>query len=72
MNNEVLGKVLIAGGLLLAGAGALLWLLGRSGVQRLPGDIHVEREGWSLTFPLVTCIILSVLLTLILNLYWRR
>ncbi len=72
MTNEVLGKILIGGGLLLATAGALLWLLSRAGVQRLPGDIHVEREGWSLTFPIVTCIVLSIVLTIVLNLYWRR
>jgi hypothetical protein len=39
---------------------------------RLPGDIHVQRERWSLYFPVTTSILLSLLLTLLVNLLWRR
>lgn len=38
---------------------------------RLPGDIRIEREGFNFYFPIVTCILLSVLLTLLLNVIAR-
>ena len=42
---------------------------------RLPGDIRMRGEGWSFSFPVVTCFIVSVVLTVLLNLaawFWRR
>lgn len=59
---------------MLAGAclfvfGALLWLGNRIGwlrFGRLPGDIALQRDGFSLYFPIVTCILLSIIGTLIL------
>jgi hypothetical protein len=57
---------LIGIALVLAG---LLWpLLGRLGLRRLPGDIAIERDGFRLTFPLVSCSVISALLSLIV---WR-
>jgi hypothetical protein len=45
----------------------LLWpWLGRLGLGRLPGDIVVERGGFRLYFPIVTCLLVSVVLSLIL------
>ena len=63
-------SLLIAGGVLLILAGLAWPLLSRS-VGRLPGDIRVERPGFTLVFPIVTCIVLSALLTLILWLFRR-
>lgn len=57
-----LGRILLGLGLLLAAAGGVLMLLG-SRWPRLPGDILVEREGFTLWFPLGTCILLSLILT---------
>lgn len=60
-------KLLIAAGgvLLLAG---LLWpWLSRLGLGRLPGDIVIERPNVHIYFPIVTCLVVSVLLTL---LFW--
>jgi len=62
----VLGLVLVAVGLLLSVLPRVPWL------GRLPGDIHIEREHFSLHVPLVTCLVVSVVATLILNLLFRK
>ncbi|MCL5270781.1 MAG: DUF2905 domain-containing protein [bacterium] len=61
-------------GAALAAAGALVWLAWRFHIPlgRLPGDFHWQGKGWSVAIPLATCIILSLLLTLLLNLFARR
>ncbi|HOE12075.1 MAG TPA: DUF2905 domain-containing protein [bacterium] len=61
-----LGAVLMLLGLLFTFAGKIPW------IGRLPGDIRIERENFSFYFPIVTCIILSVLLTILLNLFGGR
>ena len=63
-----LGKLLLIGGLVLAGVGALLMVGGRLPfrIGRLPGDISYHGRSGSFYFPVVTCILLSVALTLIL------
>ena len=62
----VLGLVLVAGG-------ALLWLAGRANlpVGRLPGDIVYRGKNTTLYFPIVTCIVLSIVLSLVLWLFSR-
>jgi hypothetical protein len=67
------GRLLVVVGLLVAAVGAGLLLLPQvPWLGRLPGDIHVEREHFSFHFPLVTCVVVSVVLTLVLNLFFRR
>ena len=67
--NEV-GKFLVIAGFLIAAVGALIWSgVGRTWFGRLPGDIHYTRENFSFHFPIVTCLLLSLLLTLILWLF---
>jgi multisubunit Na+/H+ antiporter MnhC subunit len=73
---ENLAKYIIGAGVVLVLAGGVLLLLGRLGIQpgELPGDIHVEGERTSFRFPLVTCLILSAILTVLLNVlmrFWR-
>jgi hypothetical protein len=64
--NEV-GKFLVLTGLLLVLIGALLWSgFGKSWFGRLPGDIHYSKGDFHFYFPIVTCLILSALLTLLL------
>ncbi|HLW59675.1 MAG TPA: DUF2905 domain-containing protein [bacterium] len=65
-----LGRLLVGLGLLIAAAGAVVWLVG--GIPRLPGDIIVQRRGWTLYIPIVTSIVLSLFLTLLLNLFFAR
>ena len=62
---ENLGKSLVVFGLLLAAVGAGLWLFGRHGGGFLPGDIVVERRNFRFYFPVVTCLVLSAVLSLI-------
>lgn len=67
-----LGRLLIIlGGLLLAG-GVLLILLGQIPFfGRLPGDIAIERERFSVFFPLASMLILSLILTILINIILR-
>jgi Protein of unknown function (DUF2905) len=68
-----IGKLLLGFGLLIAGAGLVLVLVGRiPWVGRLPGDIHIQRGNWTFYFPLATSLLLSVLLTVIFWLFSRR
>jgi len=52
--------------------GALIYLWGRAGGGFLPGDIVVRRGRFSFAFPVVTMIVVSVVLTVVLNLFFRR
>ena len=70
---EGMAKLLIISGLMLLLTG--LVFLGMSkigGGFRLPGDIYFHRGNVTFYFPVVTCIVLSILLTLLVNLFWRR
>lgn len=59
-----IGKLVFACGCVLAALGAVLWMLGRAGLKGLPGDIRVDTGSLRLYFPIVTCIVLSAVLTL--------
>lgn len=69
-----LGKLLLTFGVVLAALGLLLTLgpnlPGRLG--RLPGDIIIRRENFTFYFPLVTCLLLSVILSLLFWLLGRK
>ena len=66
-----MGKVLIVTGIVLAAAGVLWMIGGRVGLGRLPGDIVVRGERSTFYFPLATCILLSVVLSLVMWLFQR-
>lgn len=70
-------KFLVVLGLLLVAAGlAWPWLrripFGRLPPERRPDDIHVVRAGFSFSFPIVSCLILSILFSLLLLWIFRR
>lgn len=66
------GKTLILFGILLVALG-LLFSLGSKvpWLGRLPGDIYIHRENFTFYFPLTTCILLSLIITLVLYLFRR-
>jgi hypothetical protein len=65
-----LWKFLFVVGLVVAAIGLFLWSgLGKGWFGRLPGDIHYSKGNFSLHFPIVTCILLSLVLSLILWLF---
>lgn len=72
-----LGRLLLILGLCMAAVGLLLMFwdkvpgLSRLPFGRLPGDINIEREGFRFSFPLVTSLIVSVVLSLLLWLFRR-
>ncbi len=62
-----LGKLLVVLGLVLVAAGALLWKTGAlDGLGKLPGDLFVQKGNATFYFPLVTCLIISLVLTLVM------
>ena len=70
---ESLGRLILLFGGLLVVVGLVLTLAGKiPWVGRLPGDIRIERESFSFYFPIATCLILSVILTLFFTLFGGR
>ncbi len=63
---------MIGGAVLLLVLGGLLFLLGRFGVDRLPGDLVFRRGDFTLYFPIGLMILLSVVGTIVLNIVFRR
>jgi hypothetical protein len=62
---DSLGKTLVAVGLTIAVVGAVLWVLGRNTGGVLPGDIVIERKNFRFYFPIVTCLVVSAVLSLL-------
>jgi len=67
-----LGKMLVIFGVAIVLVGIALWSgLGAGWLGKLPGDIRVERGNSAFYFPIVTCIIISIALSLIFSLFRR-
>ena len=64
-------KLLIVLGLALLAAGLLWPWLRRLPLGRLPGDIHVVRAGFSFNFPIVTCLVISIVVSIVLWIFRR-
>ncbi len=69
-----MGRLLIGAGILLIILGVIVVLGERAGIHlgRLPGDIRIEGRRTSFYFPLVTCLLISVVLSLIMWFFNRR
>ncbi len=66
------GKFLVIVGIIIAAVGALLWSgFGKSWLGKLPGDINYSRDNVSFHFPIVTCLLVSVVLSLLLWIFRR-
>jgi hypothetical protein len=71
---QQIGKWLIVMGVMIAALGGVMVLLGRVGLFRLPGDLEFGSKNWRVYLPIASCILISIVLTLILWLihYFRR
>ena len=70
---EGLGKLLIYIGIIVVMIGAFLLLMARlPWFGRLPGDIAWQRDGWTLYVPITTMILVSIVITLLLNVVFRK
>lgn len=74
LSPQQIGKWLLAAGLVMVLLGAIVILLGRIGLFKLPGDLEFGSRNWRLYVPIASCILISIILTLILWLinYFRR
>lgn len=67
-----LGKFVVVIGVVITLVGLVMWSgLAPKWLGRLPGDIRIEREHSAFYFPIVTCIILSIVLSLLLSIFRR-
>jgi hypothetical protein len=72
VNLEGIGKLLIGGAVVLLVLGGLFLLLGRFGLDRLPGDLVFRRGNFTVYAPIGLMIVTSIVLTILLNLFFRR
>jgi len=70
---ENIGRYLMIGGVVLFVVGGLVFLAAKFGLPfgRLPGDIRIERDGFSFYFPLGSSILISIVLTIVINVVLR-
>jgi hypothetical protein len=66
-----MGRWLIITGVLLIVLGVAWPWLTKLGLGRLPGDIHIEREGFSFHFPLMTSILVSLVISVLIWIFRR-
>ena len=67
-----IGRVLLTVGVVMVIAGGIAILLGKIGVGSLPGDLSFRRGNTRIFIPIGTSILISVVLTILLNLFLRR
>ena len=72
MSLEGIGKLLIGGAVVLLVLGVIFLLLSRFGWDRLPGDLVFRRGNLTIYAPIGLMILVSIVLTIILNLFFRR
>ena len=68
---QTMQRLLILAGLLLLAVGLVWPWISKLGLGRLPGDIRIERPGFTCLVPLASSILLSLLLTVLLNVIAR-
>lgn len=72
MGLEGIGKALVGGTVALLVVGGLMLLLSRSGLDRLPGDLIFRRGNMTVYFPVGLMILISIVGTILLNIFLRR
>jgi hypothetical protein len=66
-----IGKFLLIAGIALALVGGLVLAAGRFGARRIPGTLVVSGRHGTFVFPVLLCIVLSILLTILLSIFKR-
>ncbi len=72
MSLESIGKLLIGGAVVLILLGGIFLLLSRFGLDRLPGDLVFRRGNFTVYVPIGLMVLVSVLGTVLLNIFLRR
>ncbi|HVL03902.1 MAG TPA: DUF2905 domain-containing protein [Acidimicrobiales bacterium] len=72
MNLSDIGRLLVGGGLALVVVGVVMLTAGRLGLGRLPGDLSFGTDNLRVYVPIATCLLVSLIATVILNLLLRR
>jgi ABC-type antimicrobial peptide transport system permease subunit len=74
INPQQIGKLILLAGIIISAVGALLILLGNFGLFKLPGDLEFGGKNWKVYIPITSCVLISLILTLILWLvyYFKR
>lgn len=68
-----LAKIFILAGIIITGIGVLFLFIDKvPWLGRLPGDIHIEKDNFSFYFPVTTCIILSIIISIIFFIMTKR
>lgn len=70
---STIGKTMVFAGVVVLTLGLVFWGLGSLPIAlgKLPGDIHIRGEKWSIYFPIATCLLISIVLTIVLNIVVR-
>jgi hypothetical protein len=71
MNSEF-GKILVTFGIILVIVGLIFTVGEKFGIGRLFGDIYYKKDNFTFYFPITTSIIISIILTILLNIFFRR
>ena len=73
MDISAAGRWLFLAGLLLSAVGLLLMFSGKIPfIGRLPGDIYIKRDHFTFYFPIVTCLAICVIISLLLKLFGKK
>jgi Protein of unknown function (DUF2905) len=72
MDSTTAGRILLILGLLAAAVGGYLAIGGKLPFGSLPGDVSLKSGNVSFAFPIVSCIVISIVLTIVLNIFLRR
>jgi hypothetical protein len=72
MDLSTVGRLLLVVGIVVAAVGGFLALGGRLPFGQLPGDISIQGQSGGFFFPIVSCIVISVVLTVVLNMVIRH
>ena len=63
---QKLGKIALLTGIVVSLVGLIIFFLGKIGLLKLPGDLYFEGKNWKVYFPVVSCLVVSIILTVIL------